>query len=249
MPRPSKVLEERLTLHSEGLRLAVFAARPADRAGRLPAVEIHHGGGGYDTFYEDLAILLAERGFVGVAMAHRGNPGSEGRTEYGRGEVADIGHLSEELCRRADVDPGRLGIVGYSRGAHSALLALERFDFFRAAVLWSPPVEMERHVRLHPWIAQLIGATPEEAPEQYALRSPLPRAGEIRCPLLILHGEEDDVVPPEHSLLLARELERTHRPFELELLPGEGHTWSAAGFAAVWGRTVSFLEHHLLPRR
>lgn len=244
-PEQTGILEERFTLRSQGLALAVFAARPADRTGRLPVVQLHHGGGGPGPLYEDLAVLLAERGFVGIAMVHRGYPGSAGRMEYGKGEVLDIGSLSQELGRRTYADPDRMGIVGYSRGAHSALLALERYDFFRAGVLWSAPVDMLRHVRLHPWIAEMIGGAPEEVPEEYAARSPLARAGEIDCPLLILHGEDDDVVPPEHSLLLATALEEHGKPFELELFPGEGHVWSPSGFATVWSRTVAFLERHL----
>lgn len=245
MGRTEQVRQERFVLRSDGLRLQVFVAIPRESARTLPSVQINHGGGGFDPLYEQMAVALAQRGFVGVAMVHRGYPGSDGHMEYGKGEIVDIGNLCAELCGRPYVDPDRLGILGYSRGAHAALLAIERHDCFRAGVLWSAPVDMARHVRVHPWIEHMIGGTPEQVPEEYACRSPLASVDRIHCPLLILHGEQDDVVPVEHARLLAGALEERGKPFELGLLPGEGHTWTPSGLRTVWSRTVAFLERHL----
>ena len=82
-------------------------------------------------------------------------------------------------------------------------------------------------------------------PEEYACRSPLESVERISCPVLLLHGEEDDVVPVEHARLLAQALEARNKPFELGILPGEGHIWSTSGLRTVWRRTVAFLEQHL----
>lgn len=245
MRRAEGIRQERFVLCSEGLGLQVFVATPQEGSVLLPTVQIHHGGGGFDPLYEQMAVSLAQRGFVGVAMVHRGYPGSEGHMEYGKGEIVDIGNLCDELRSRPYVDPERLGILGYSRGAHAALLALGRYDGFRAGVLWSAPVDMERHVRVHPWIQQIVGGTPEEVPEEYAYRSPLGSVDRIPCPVLILHGEEDEVVPVEHARLLAQALEARNKPFELGILPGEGHIWSTSGLRTVWRRTVAFLEQYL----
>jgi dipeptidyl aminopeptidase/acylaminoacyl peptidase len=92
----------------------------------------------------------------------------------------------------------------------------------------------------------MIGGTPEEVPEEYACRSPLGGVDRISCPVLILHGEQDDVVPVVHARLLAGALEDLGKPCELGLLPEEGHSWSTPGLRTVWSRTVAYLERHLM---
>ena len=246
MQHADQFRQERFVLRSSGLELQVFVAIPPSSARPLPSVQIHHGGGGFEPLYEQMATALAQRGLVGIAMVHRGFPGSDGHMEYGKGEIVDIGNLADEMRDRCYIDPDRMGILGYSRGAHSTLLALECHDCFRAGVVWSAPVDMARHVRVHPWIQQIIGGTPAEVPEEYACRSPLGSVERIQCPVLILHGEQDDVVPVEHARLLAGALEARGKPFELEILPEEGHIWSTPGLRTVWGRTLAFLEQRLM---
>ncbi|MGC4936962.1 alpha/beta fold hydrolase [Kribbella sp. DT2] len=56
-----------------------------------------------------------------------------------------------------------------------------------------------------------------------------PRLGEIKVPVLVLHGTEDPLFPPAHGEALAREIADAR----LVLLPGAGHelpapTWDAA---------------------
>jgi len=241
----TEIHRERFVLSSEGVRLRGFLAKPPAARQPLPVVQIHHAGGGYEPIYEHMALELAQRGYMGVTLIHRGYPGSEGRMEYGKGEVLDIGNLTEFLRARPDVHPEALGIMGYSRGAHNALLAVERYDVFKAGVLWSTPTDMEDHVRVNPWIADMIGGLPAEAPDEYRIRSSILHAERIRCPLLLIHGEQDDVVPVRHTTRLAEKLTRLEKPFELRLFPEEGHIWSYAGFARNWRLTLDFFERFL----
>ncbi len=166
------VIKDSFVLHSEGLRLKVFVAAPEGQAGPFPSVQIHHAGGGYESVYEHMAVELAQRGFVGITMIHRGYPGSQGRMEYGKGEITDIGNLTREIRRRHDSDPQRMGIMGYSRGAHNAILAVERYDYFRAGALWSTPVDMFDHVQVNPWTAEMFGGCPTKFPKNTASAHP-----------------------------------------------------------------------------
>ena len=165
--------------------------------------------------------------------------------EYGKGEITDIRNLAETMRRRSSIDPDRMGIMGYSRGAHNAILAVEHYDNFRAAALWSTPVDMIDHVQVNPWIAEMFGGLPEEVPEEYRQRSSILFTDQINCPLLLIHGERDEVVPVRHTLQLAEALRRKNKPFELRLFPNEGHIWSMAGFAHNWKLTLDFFERHL----
>jgi len=237
--------KEILILQSEGLRLRVFVARPKPDTQPFPSVQIHHAGGGYEPIYEHMAMELAELGIVGITMIHRGYPGSEGHMEYGKGEIDDIGNLTEEMLSRPYIDPERMGIMGYSRGAHNAILAVERYDYFRAGALWSTPVDMVDHVRVNPWTSEMFGGSPDEVPEEYRIRSSILFYEQVNCPLLLIHGEIDVVVPVYHTLRLAEALKKGHKPFELKLFPKEGHIWSLAGFDNNWRLTVNFFKRHL----
>jgi dipeptidyl aminopeptidase/acylaminoacyl peptidase len=234
-----------LAFHSEGLKLRVFLARPEEE-GPFPTVLVNHGGGGMDDVYEEMCLELAGRGCLAAAMTFRGYPGSEGRQEYGKGEVRDLLNLVEYLKAQDNLaDPARIGMFGYSRGALNTLLACQRSADFQAAVVWSAPVEMRWHAQMHPFVQDLVGGSPEALPEEYDLRSPLQAVEKFSCPLLIVHGEEDEVIPVEHAYLLAAELERQHKPFRLRIYPGEGHTFGITAFYAAWKETVEFLEQHL----
>jgi dipeptidyl aminopeptidase/acylaminoacyl peptidase len=232
-------------LGSEDLQLRVFLAVPKPFEKPMPLVEIHHGGGGYESIYEEMAIEMAQNGIVGAAMVHRGYPGSEGEMEYGKGEIVDIKNLTEKLIEKPFVDKTRIGIMGYSRGGHNAILAMEQLDFFAAGALWSTPVDMIDLVRAVPWISQIIGGLPDDIPEEYHVRSSIHFVSRIRCPLLILHGEEDDVVSVNHAVRLAREMDAHDKPYEMKLFPEEGHTWTPSGFENNRHLTVGFFRHHL----
>ena len=239
------VKEEIFMLQSEGLRLRVYMAIPQVGSKPFPSVQIHHAGGGYEAIYEHMARLLAERGIVGVAMIHRGYSGSDGEMEYGKGEIIDIGNLTEAMRARPFVDPDRMGIMGYSRGGHNAILAIERFDYFKAGALWSTPVDMLELVRVVPWIAEIIGGFPDQIPEEYHIRSSINFVDQVSCPLLLIHGENDEIVSVSHARRLAEALEAHAKPFEIKIFPGEWHTWSMSRFDNNWQITMDFFERHL----
>jgi len=238
--------KEHFTFISEGLKLRGFIAVPESSLPTLPSVQIHHAGGGYSAVYEHMAVDLARNGFVGVTIVHRGYPGSEGSMEYGKGEIVDIGNLTEFMMAKPFINHAGMGIMGYSRGAHNAALALERYHYFCAGVLWSTPVDMIDHVEVNPWIADLIGGYSDKFPQEYRIRSSINFVDAIKCPLLLLHGEDDDVVPVRHSLRLAEALRQRNKPFELKLFPGEGHIWSPRAFERNWRLTVDFFSRHCL---
>ncbi len=240
------IVRNSFLLESEGINLRVFTAFPTIDAGPYPSVQIHHAGGGYENIYTHMIEELATRGFAGVAIIHRGYPGSGGCQEYGQGEISDIGNLVRELTTDPRIDPHRMGIMGYSRGAHNALLSIERYEFFHAAALWSTPVDMVDHVRVNPWIAGIIGGSVQELPQLYHRLSAIHFVDQIHCPLLLIHGEKDDVIPVRHTLRLAEALKQQDKPYELRCPPQEGHIWSPTAFYENWRLTLDFFERLLL---
>ncbi len=196
--------------------------------------------------YEEMCRQLGALGFVALAMTFRGYPGSEGNQEYGKGEVKDLLNLVEYLkSQKGLVDPKSIGMFGYSRGALNSLLACQNSTDFQAVAVWSAPVEMKWHAQLNPFVQDLIGGSPCEIPEEYEARSPINFVDKISCPMLVIHGEADDVIPVEHAYMLAAELKKHQKPYELKIYPGEGHVFSERAFYTAWGETVKFLLKHL----
>jgi dipeptidyl aminopeptidase/acylaminoacyl peptidase len=64
-------------------------------------------------------------------------------------------------------------------------------------------------------------------------------------PLLILHGEDDDVVPVSNAYDLEKLLKKKALPYEIKVYPRQGHGFSGDALEDSKRRTVSFLSAHL----
>ena len=205
--------------------------------GPFPVLLVIHGGPftqyGYLPF--DEAQVYATAGYAVIL----GNPrGSSGYGEaHGRSIVGDMGNLDRTdvltLLDRAledpDLDADRVGVMGGSYGGFMTTLLSGTTDRFRAAI-------SERSVNVWDsfvgssdigwfFVENYCGADPERQRAQ----SPLTYADDIRCPLLIIHSEEDWRCPVEQAQRLFERLQRNGVASEMLLFPGEGHELSRSG--------------------
>ncbi len=231
---------ETFDLESEGLKLRVFYARPKED-GKYPLLLINHGGGGMEYIFELLCFHAVAVGFVGVAMTFRGYPPSQGKQEYGGGEIKDLSNLIDFFKEKSFVDSKNIGVFGYSRGGHHGLLLAEKRDDIKALAIWSAPVDLFDLYRLHPELLEYtVGGNPFEKPDLYKERSPIFHVHKLRCSVLIIHGEYDEVVPIEHAYRLIQKLEKMGKDYEALVAKGEGHSFSQQGFEAAWQHTLKF---------
>ncbi|MCA1601031.1 MAG: prolyl oligopeptidase family serine peptidase, partial [Acidobacteria bacterium] len=68
----------------------------------------------------------------------------------------------------------------------------------------------------------LVGSWPDAA-ALYRERSPVHNAAAITQPVLVIHGLDDDVVPPEQAEAIVQALRRRGVPVTQLAFPGEGH--------------------------
>jgi hypothetical protein len=174
-------------------------------------VLVFNGNAGHRGHRAGLAAQLAGRGLNVLLVDYRGyggNPGlpsEEGLTRDARAALAYLG-------RRIDVDPTRIVFFGESLGAAVALrLALE---YPPAALILRSPftslVEIGRHH--YPLL-----------PVRWLLKDrylSLERIARVRSPLLVVAGEDDDVVPLADSATL---FEAAPHPKRFVTIPGVGH--------------------------
>ena len=128
-----------------GQRVPGILIRKANSSGRRPAVIALHGTGGNKESQRALLVDLARDGFIGVAIdgryhGERAKGGKAARaTEYvdailrahrtGREHpfffdtAWDVMRLIDYLETRDDIDPKRIGVIGFSKGGVETYLA------------------------------------------------------------------------------------------------------------------------------
>jgi dipeptidyl aminopeptidase/acylaminoacyl peptidase len=237
--------------------------RPFGAADPPPLLVWAHGGPTDQrrvTFDPRLAFFLS-RGWAVLHPDCRGTTGW-GRGwaqalagEWGRADVDDVAAGARAAVERGWGDSSRLVAMGGSAGGMTALLLLARDPgLWAAAVALYPVTDLEAlSDTTHRFEAHynlgLIGPLPEAA-DQYRQRSPIHVASRITAPVLLLHGTDDVVVPPDQSRRLAAALRQNGVAVEHHEYEGEGHGWrSPATVQDELERTAAFLEHHVPGRR
>ncbi len=229
----NEVAVSSITYASDGLKVKGYLAVP--KVGEhLPCVIWNRDGNRAFraiTNLEAVSVLgaLARRGYVVVASQYRGSPGSEGRDELGGGDVNDVLNLLPLLESIPRADPGRVGMVGLSRGGMMTYLALSRTTRIAAAIV-APGISdlfewLEKRRDMESAFETLIPDFREKRDEALAARSAIrwPEKLAPQTPILILAGARDWSVSPQQSLDLAGALLARHHPFRLVVLEGAGH--------------------------
>ena len=148
-----------------------------------------------------VGVLLCDGPGIGEAVAYRG---MVNRYDY---EVVGTAAF-DYLATRADVDPARIGVVGSSLGGYRAARVAAFENRLAAAVVWGAIWnfgEMWKRSLHAPGTTlptrtahalHVMGANDlDEVTTLTADWDLAPVAAQIRCPLLVLHGEHDVQVP------------------------------------------------------
>jgi dipeptidyl aminopeptidase/acylaminoacyl peptidase len=182
--------------------------------------------------------LLASRGIAVVDVDYGGSTGY-GRSyrdalcgTWGVIDVDDAVAAARFLVERGDVDPERLAIEGGSAGGYTTLRALSTTDVFAAGISLFGVVDLEAlasgtHKFESRYLDRLVGPYPAMA-DRYRERSPIHALDRINCPVLILQGLEDRVVPPAQAEMLAAALTANGIPHAYIAFEGEGHGFRGA---------------------
>jgi dipeptidyl aminopeptidase/acylaminoacyl peptidase len=90
----------------------------------------------------------------------------------------------------------------------------------------------------------LIGSMNEHG-ERYVERSPITHVDKFDKPILLLHGDADNIVPVSHSTGLADALSRSGCKVDFHVYEGEGHGWrKPSNQADELERIGQFLRQH-----
>lgn len=200
-----------------------------------PLVVIGHGG---PTAHTDPSLNLkiqywTTRGFAVVDVNYGGSTGF-GRSyrqllngNWGIVDVEDCVNAARFLAGEGLVDPERLAIRGGSAGGFTVLAALTGTDVFAAGTSLYGVADLEAlatdtHKFESRYLDGMIGPYPD-AKEVYEERSPINHTDGFSCPLLVLQGAEDEVVPPNQAEAIVAALAAKGLPHAYLLFEGEQH--------------------------
>jgi dipeptidyl aminopeptidase/acylaminoacyl peptidase len=248
--------EEQIGYRVDGLRVKAILLLPQGD-GPFPGLVVNHGGmSGIDERVLNRGRSLRDRGYAAILPCFRGEDGSEGALDVAAGDVRDALAALELLSKRDDVDASRIGMWGNSRGGLTTLLAAQQTASLRcvatsAAILSAEDLYEIFASRQDPGLTEVVrmmGGTPAEQPAEYASRSPLTRMELLRCPVLVLHADDDTVVNVRSAHEIREALRRTHHPdFSVRTFSSGGHRVVFDNPEAS-GVLDTFLDHHLLER-
>jgi dipeptidyl aminopeptidase/acylaminoacyl peptidase len=200
-----------------------------------PLLVFSHGGPTSATTSElDLETQFwTTRGFAVLDVNYRGSTGygrpyrDALRGQWGIVDLDDCVNAALYLVDEGLADPDRLAIRGGSAGGYTTLCALTFTDVFSAGASYfgvGDPAALatDTHKFEARYLDGLIGPYPEAA-DLYEERSPIHHVDQLNCPVILLQGLDDRVVPPSQAEDVVAGLDDRGIPHAYLAFEGEGH--------------------------
>ncbi len=178
---------------------------------RPPLIVTTHGG---PTSHVPPRVELGiaywtSRGFAVADVNYRGSTGfgrayrNALRGTWGVSDVDDCVAVVEALAERDEIDPARAVIRGGSAGGFTTLAALTFRNAFAGGASYYGVGDLsalaeETHKFESRYLDGLVGPYPD-AEALYRERSPVHHAEQLSCPIILLQGMLDKVVPPAQA--------------------------------------------------
>jgi len=229
----------------EGKNVEAIIMRPMAE-GEYPGLVLVPGYSRTAADYIPLGVRFAKAGYACMAITQPGFGKSEGEADFvGPRTIATLEAGIARFRNEPFVDPERIGIFGYSRGAMATSLLATRGIELQAAVFAAGIYDFQKAydgITLE-GIRENMKKEAGLSPAAVAARSSILRMSDLACPVLILHGQLDKNAPVDQALALREKLEQEEKEFELKIFPDKAHDM---GMKNLLDATLPFLEKHLL---
>jgi dipeptidyl aminopeptidase/acylaminoacyl peptidase len=171
------------------------------------------------------------------------------RRDWGFGDLRDMLSGVDDVVRKYPVDPQRVGILGWSYGGSTAMMAVTQTHRFRAAVAGAGAGNWQSYYgqnSIDKWMIPYFGASVYDDPKAYARVSALTYIKNAKTPTLVLVGERDGEAPPAQSIEFWHALKELGTPTRLVIYADEGHSFSKpADQIDVTLRTLQWFDHYM----
>ena len=227
---------------------------PTPHGDRPPLLVLTHGG---PTSFSPAVYSLAVQYFTtrGIAVLDVNYSGSStmGRAYRerldGKWGVLDVRDCVDGVRHLVDLglaDPARVAIMGGSAGGFTTLACLTGTNVFSAGISMYGVADLEGLARdtdkFESHYTDTLVAPYPEGLEIYHQRSPIYHVDQLSCPLLLLQGTEDQVVPLNQAQSMYDAVRAKGLEAELVLYDGEGHGFrQASTIEDAYTRIIDFL--------
>jgi putative redox protein len=227
-----------------------------------PVLCLCHGmprGGTMDTNdrgYAGLAERFVEEGFLTVIFNFRGAGESEGDFDI-RGWTRDLKVVLNHICAMKEVNQGKVALMGFSAGAAVSIYVATQDQRVSSIIACACP-DTSRLAKNRE-LAQTVIAdyrkmgVIKDANFPPSLHSWMKGFDEVYSdkwidklsprPILIMHGDQDDVVSPKSAFNLYK---RAGEPKEIMIVKGAGHrlriSKQAMNYALDWLKLHNFRD-------
>jgi dipeptidyl aminopeptidase/acylaminoacyl peptidase len=249
----------------DGREVPAFLFQP-EGPGPFPAIIDVHGGPTAQSLRQFAAYrsYFVSKGYAVLVPNVRGSTGygkswtALDNLDLGGGPLQDVVAARRWLVKEANVDPGRVVVLGGSYGGYMALAAAAFTPTeFAAHVDYFGPSDLKSLVESFPpywaaystYIYQKFGNPSDPAHAAYQHdRSPLYSADRIVRPLLVVQGDRDARVKKDQSDRIVESLRARGVPVEYLVIEGEGHGFSKTENALrAFDAADRFLDRALWP--
>ena len=248
----------------DGLKIHAYLTLPPGKAPKdLPLIMLPHGGPTARDFVDfDWQVqAFASRGYAVLQPNFRGSTGyggtfrKAGNGEWGRKMQSDLSDGIMHLAKQGLVDAKRVAIFGASYGGYAALAGatLDPVGTYRCAVDIAGVSDLrpmldfmqDRSGTTYQSVSVIHEKEMLGDPKHYDDISPARQAARAYCPILILHGTDDTVVPIDQGQRMERALKQAGKDVQFISYKGQTH-WEdiASSRQAMMQVAMDFIQKH-----
>ncbi len=186
--------------------------------------------------------LANEHGYVAVTVDYSSSAQNSNGRPIGTfpSQIYDVKSAIRFLkanAKQYDIDPTRIGVIGFSSGGNLALLlaltlpadGLEGHDDYlqysssvQAVVNLSGATDLVSWNK-EPFVSAYLGGSLQAKPEQYKRASPINYVKPGMAPVLTIHGEKDMIVSPDQARMLDARMKEVGASHTLIIKSDLGH--------------------------
>lgn len=245
----------------DGHALQGYLTLPAGLEGApAPMVVLPHGGpfGIYDGWgYQAERQLLAAAGYAVLQVNYRGSGGAgrahmqAGVRQWGLAMQDDLADATDWAVKQGIADAGRICIYGASYGGYAALMGTVRDPaLYRCAAGYVGVYDLEvmqaESARAARWAGNWSREWVGDDPVALRAVSPTRLAGQIKVPVFLAAGGEDQVAPVRHTEAMEAALRKAGVPVSSLYYRNEGHGfYLKENQRAYYRQLLAFLSSHL----
>jgi dipeptidyl aminopeptidase/acylaminoacyl peptidase len=245
---------------SDGRVITGYLALPASGSTNLPLIVMPHGGpeSQDELNFDPWRQFLVSRGYAVFQPQFRGGDGfgaaheKAAHGQWGKLVQDDVTTGVAKLVADGVADPKRMCIFGWSYGGYMAMAgAVFTPDLYNCSVAGAGLSDVDRMLA---WEGEETSSDSQvfkywiermgDAPTRQAA-SPVDFVGNLKIPMLLIHGDRDENVPFEQSVIMRDALQKAGKDVTFVELPGEEHTPFGPAMIKTLNAIEAFLAKHI----